>query len=83
MRSKLLPESKSSTTVVLSGSVVVCSAVLDVKKNKSKCSTKVYEKAVFRIQIQLGLWIRIKAHKRVQYNGKIIKISCLKSSLEG
>jgi hypothetical protein len=51
IRSKLLPESKSSTTVVLSGSLAVCSAVLDVKKNKSKFSTKVHEKAVFRIWI--------------------------------
>jgi hypothetical protein len=32
MRSKLLPESKSSTTVVLSGSLADCSAVLYVKK---------------------------------------------------
>jgi hypothetical protein len=63
MRSKLLPESKSSTTVVLSGSLADCSAVLDVK-NKSKSSTKVYEKAVFRIRIQLGLWVRIKTSQK-------------------
>jgi hypothetical protein len=44
IRSKLLPESKSSTTVVLSGSLADCSAVLDVK-NQNEIQHKITRKS--------------------------------------